>query len=164
VHNLLPFVDLSVSLSLSVSLCLFLCVCMCVCVCMSVCLLERNRVSLCSPGYPTTCSVAQGGHPWTPICLHCHWVLGLKACTTTGLPVLSFNIIFLDKVSCSSGWPWTCYIVIDDLELLIIRPPPSSSGITDVWHPATSVDDYFWSRYFGHLSWLFVKGRACLDK
>ena len=83
VHNLLPFVDLSVSLSL----CIFLCVCVCVCVYVCMSIREKQGFSV-SPVYPTTCSVAQGSLPWTPICLHCHWVLGLKACTTTGLPVL----------------------------------------------------------------------------
>ena len=66
-----------------------------VCVCLCVCLWEKDRVSLCSPGYPRTCSVAQASLPWIPICLLLSMSARVKgmhhylpACS------LSFNIIF----------------------------------------------------------------------
>lgn len=41
-----------------------------------------------------------------------------------------YLFIFLHRVSCIQGWPWTCHIVEDYFELLILSPPPK-----DCMHP-----------------------------
>lgn len=44
----------------------------------------------------------------------------------TSWPPIFFVLLFLkDRVSCSPGWPPTRYIAEDDLELWILRLPPS---------------------------------------
>ena len=50
------------------------------------------------------------------------------------------NLQKMVKLSEEGNWLYgqalNCYIVLDALELLIILPPPSGSGVTDVWHQA----------------------------
>lgn len=46
----------------------------------------------------------------------------LNLCTYNFILLLSFSIIFWDKVSCSPSWPGTHYVGKNDLKLLILLP------------------------------------------
>jgi hypothetical protein len=60
----------------------FFCFLFCLFVCLFVCFF-RDRVSLCSPGYPGTHSVDQAGLKLRNLPASASQVLGLKACATT---------------------------------------------------------------------------------
>lgn len=46
----------------------------------------------------------------------------------------SFLVLSCDRVLCSPGWPQTCYIAKDNLDNLILLPPPPDCQITDRHH------------------------------
>lgn len=59
-----------------------------------------------------------------------------------------FIILFGDKVSCSPGWPGTCYVAKAGLELLIFLPTPlvvlGLQACAIMPGPTTLFQVYFW--------------------
>jgi hypothetical protein len=88
------------------------------------CFVFQDRVSLCGPGCPRTCSVSQAGLKLKNPLASASWMLGLKACTTTQLSALFFKTGSLTK---SRGhWLW--------LANALQRPPCLRPSFPQVEH------------------------------
>lgn len=57
-------------------------------------------------------------------------------CFVIGGPelILFYCFVFSDEAFCVSGWLWTCNVVEDDLDLLILLFPPPCGGIAGMLH------------------------------